>query len=62
MLKRFPQQIGEVQKPVEIFMFFWAGDPLKVSLKAQNSEKARVRNRTRRLSYKACESVENCDL
>ena len=58
MLQRFPQQIGLVPKRVEI----WAGDLIKVILEAPNPEKARVRNRTRRLSYEACESVENCDL
>ena len=51
MVKRFPLQIGYVQKRVEIVLFFWAGDPLKMNLKAQNPEEVRVRNRTRRLSY-----------
>ena len=51
MLKQFPLQIGKVRKRVEILVFFWAGDPLKVNLKAPNPQKARVRIRTRRLSY-----------
>ena len=66
MLKRFdPLQIGEVRpKKGRNFGVFWAGDPLKVNFKAPNPliQKARVRNRTRRLSYQACESVKNCDL
>ena len=34
------------------FDVFWAGDPLKVNLKALNPpKKAQVRNKTRRLSY-----------
>ena len=44
------------------FGVFLAGDPQTVNLKSPNPEKARVRNRTRRVSYQACESVENCDL
>ena len=39
-------------------MFFWAGDPLKVNFKAPNSQKARVRNRTRRLSCQACDRLK----
>ena len=52
MLKRFPLQIGKVQKWVESLVFFWAGDPLKKNLKASNLEKPRSQNRTRRLSQK----------
>ena len=61
MLKQFPLQIGS-PKTGRNFGVFWAGDPLKEDLEAPNPEKARVRNRTRRLSYQACESVKNCDL
>ena len=60
MLKRFPLQISP--KTGRNFGVFWAGDPLKVNFKAPNPQKARVRNRTRRLSYQACESVGNYDL
>ena len=64
MLKRFPLQIGKSAKSEtgRNVGVFWAGDPLKVNFKAPNPQKARVRNRTRRLSYQACESVKNCDL
>ena len=64
MLKRFPLQIGKSAKfeNRSKFWCFGAGDPLKMNFKAPNPQKARVRNRTRRLSYQACESVKNCDL
>ena len=53
MLKQFPLQIGKSASPKtgRNFGVFWAGDPLKVNLKAPNPQKTRVRLRTRRLSY-----------
>ena len=62
MLKRFLLQIGKVQKRVEILTFFLGRRPLKSEFEGSNPEKARVQNRTRRLSYQTCESVQNCDL
>ena len=61
MLKRFPQQIVS-PKTGRNFHVFWAGDPVKVNLKAPNPEKARVRNRTRRLNYKAIKRANRLNI
>ena len=58
MLKLHPLLLREVQKQVDIFMFFGPEGVYKFIRRLQTPK----RNRTRCLSYKACNLVENCDL